>query len=258
MKIIHQDFNVKSDLPVQKKEVKYFTAKDQRKPADFDYLPIKDKDVYKRYWYSMCIGDSILEKYNVDIAEAVYLNGKLYDRTTPDNPIYVYNFPSGRRKFYKPFSPDPKKKFYGNATANDINGLPQIDLSLGGPLIITKSLKDVMVLRELGYNAIAPQGENMLLPKHIIEWGRETFGEVILFFDNDGTFWPKKGESGKGKAATKKYFEAYQIPYIFIPEKHGAKDISDFILEYGEDDAFLLMEDLLLKENLHEEIPQQR
>jgi hypothetical protein len=114
-----------------------------------------------------------------------------------------------------------------------------------------------MVLRYLGYNAIAPQGENILLPEYIIEWAYETFDKVILLFDNDGEFYPAKGKSGKGKAATRKYFEAYEIPYVFIPEDSGCKDISDFIREYGNADAEELMEQLLLPENLNDELPQQ-
>jgi len=242
------------DLPIQKKEVRHFTSKDKKKPADFDYLP-GDMDNYIGYWHQHAIDKEMLDLYQVDVAEAVYLNGQLYDRSVPGNPIFVYNFPSGRRKFYKPCSEDPKKKFYGNSNASDINGMSQIDLSLGGPLIITKSLKDVMVLRYLGYNAIAPQGENVLLPEYIIEWGRETFGEVILFFDNDGEFYPPKRKSGKGKAATKKYFKKYRLPYIFVPDNYLEKDIADVMLKLGNIEAEILMEELLKKENINDELP---
>jgi hypothetical protein len=63
----------------------------------------------------------------------------------------------------------------------------QYPLDLGKPLIITKSLKDCIVLNKLGYNAIAPQGESAFLTEKELFCYKYIFGEdnIYLLWDND-------------------------------------------------------------------------
>jgi hypothetical protein len=42
-------------------------------------------------------------------------------------------------------------------------------------LIITKSLKDVMVLNELGYEAISPMAENVIISEELINSYKEKY-----------------------------------------------------------------------------------
>lgn len=186
------------------------------------------------YWEQYGITKETLALYGVEFALEVYIGDFTWDISEPDNPIFVYNFPSGRKKFYKPLTKNRKRKFWGSATVDDINGWDQLALYKGGPVFITKSLKDVMVLHEMGYNAIAPQGEQQMLLDQTVDYLKETYGEVVVFFDNDGVFHPPDlTVPGKGKEATKKYVNKFEIPYLLLPSSTGAKDISDFVVTMG-------------------------
>jgi DNA primase len=56
----------------------------------------------------------------------------------------------------------------------------------GGDLLcVTKSLKDVMLLHELGIPAIAPCSENLFLTDRQYEALRPNFKHCIVCFDND-------------------------------------------------------------------------
>jgi DNA primase len=90
-------------------------------------------------------------------------------------------------------------------------------------------MKDVMVLRELGYNAIAfnsegipTKGENGKFVAETIEHLKSRFEHVILFLDNDAP----------GKEYTKKISTKYNLKSILIPDNEP-KDISDYIAKYG-------------------------
>jgi len=80
-----------------------------------------DEDLW--YWQQFGISAETLTKYGVSAVKTVYRNGDLYMRRTKTNPIFVYSFPSGRLKLYRPLSPSRKGKWYGNAGAEDIGGM---------------------------------------------------------------------------------------------------------------------------------------
>src|SRR5690606_12979161 len=82
------------------------------------------------------------------------------------NPMYSYQI-DDKFKIYRPFSPDKKYKWLSNTRIDNIQGMKQLP-ERGELLIITSSLKDCMVLRVLGYYAIAPMGEGMIIPEHIM------------------------------------------------------------------------------------------
>lgn len=62
------------------------------------------------YFLKLGIKLETLKKYNVKTARALYIDEDLYWRATDKNPIFIYQFPSGRFKAYRPLSPDKKKK----------------------------------------------------------------------------------------------------------------------------------------------------
>lgn len=55
----------------------------------------------------------------------------------------------------------------------------------GDAIVITKSLKDIMVLYELGIPAIAPISENCYLTEAQHNKLVKRFDKVVLFYDND-------------------------------------------------------------------------
>jgi DNA primase len=83
-----------------------------------------------------------------------------------------------------------------------------------------------MVLDRLGYNAIAPCGENTPIPSSIIQNLKERFNKIIILYDND-----EPGMNGAKKLANE-----YNLEYIYIPIDYNTmfkiKDISDYIKNY--------------------------
>jgi DNA primase len=108
-------------------------------------------------------------------------------------------------------------------------------------LIITKSLKDVMVLNELGYEAVSPMAENVIISEELINSYKEKYKSIVIFYDNDGEFYPGKGKSGKGKQAALHAAKKYSLPMIFLGDGEE-KDISDYVLKHGKDNAKIKMQ----------------
>lgn len=101
-----------------------------------------------------------------------------------------------------------------------------------------------MTLHELGYPAIAPQSESANLPKSLIESLQATFKQVVIFYDSDGEFFLKKGESGKGKRAAYLLSKKYDLPLITTEDAKN-KDISDYVKEHGQKKAKQLISSLI-------------
>ena len=83
-----------------------------------------------------------------------------------------------------------------------------------------------MVLDRLGYNAIAPCGENTPIPDVIIQNLKERFNRIIILYDND-----KAGLEGAEKLAN-----GHDIKWVHLPIKYYTmfkiKDISDYIKQF--------------------------
>lgn len=179
------------------------------------------------YWKQYHLTPEILEEYNVKQVRSL-----ISSRTISTIPNMAFSYRIGTYyKIYQPFEPD--YKFLNNYPTNYVEGLYQLSQrkTADDLLIITKSTKDVMVLRLLGYDAIAPKGENILITKEILSSLEKRFKKIVLLFDNDAA-----GVKGAAK---------YSYPTIWMPGDSGAKDISDFIKIYGPQEAYELMLQLL-------------
>lgn len=97
-----------------------------------------------------------------------------------------------------------------------IQGASQLKKS--NKIIITKSLKDVMVLSENSFSAIAPNSEGIVFSEERIKKITSNFNKIFLFYDNDLA----------GFQGSRKYNKLYpDITCIFLKRKYS-KDISDF------------------------------
>lgn len=176
------------------------------------------------YWNKYHISLATLQFFNVKACKNVYLvkGDKHYVfNHKNDNPLYSYKFfknNSEYLKIYSPYSITKEGKWLSNVGADCLQGYDQLKNS-GELLIITKSMKDVLCLYEMGYDSVAVQAESNELSKKSYEELKRRFGIIISLYDND--------EAGKNGA--QKLLEKYNILPIFIPENTGCKDISDFI-----------------------------
>jgi len=106
-------------------------------------------------------------------------------------------------------------------------------------------MKDAVYLTNLGYNSIAPNGEAVLLEDEVIADLKQRFDNVYLLFDSDGTFNPENKGQGKGKEASLRSAQAYDIPYMLIPDEYEEKDITDFHLAHGKQESKKLIQNLM-------------
>lgn len=124
----------------------------------------------------------------------------------------------------------------------DIQGFTQLPKK-GKIVIITSSLKDAMVLHEIGYSAIAfnsegipTRNENGKFVENTISHLKERFDNVLLFLDND--------EPGVNYA--KKVSERFSITSVAIPS-NLPKDISDVAAKHNLKKARKLVNKLVRK-----------
>lgn len=176
------------------------------------------------YWGEYLITRNILKKHNVYPILTFWINDTpsslFYSK---DHPLYAYQI-FDKFQIYAPKALR-KNKFRNSTSIYDVHGLEQIP-QYGKLLIITKSKKDVMVLDRLGYNAIAPCGENTPIPKNIIDNLKARFEKIVILYDNDSA----------GIKGAEKLSKETELKYTYIPENYykqfKIKDISDFIKNY--------------------------
>jgi DNA primase len=94
-----------------------------------------------------------------------------------------------------------------------------------------------MVLYQYGYPAIAPQGENVPITEEFMTLLKKKFERVVLFYDNDEA----------GIKAAKKIVNKHKVENIILPVT-DAKDISDYVKDFGFHNGKLIME-ILLKQS---------
>src|SRR3990167_4762131 len=183
--------------------------------------PFTSRDL--RYWNSYYIQESTLVKYNVKSISHYWINGFCF--SVKNHLAFAYEFPDG----YKLYFPEKEQfKWFGNSSW--IQGLQQLDKSRD-TLKITKSLKDVLCMFELGYSAIAPQAESIVIKKEDIDRAKSIFKNIYTLFDYDNA----------GIHLAWQMRKLYGIQPLFLTEGlwkrklgyKGAKDISDLVKQKG-------------------------
>lgn len=176
----------------------------------------------KEYWNGRYdLHRATLELFEVFPLQGFFINGRY---TGCGSNVYGYyngRMPDGREawKIYQPNSPK-SEKWRSNCSDGSMQGWKQLP-ETGDLCIITKSLKDVMVLYQLGIAAVAPQAESNSLDIEKIKELKARFKDVVLLYDNDEP----------GIKAAEKISEEFNLPMFFMPE--GTKDASDFVELYG-------------------------
>lgn len=183
------------------------------------------------YWIQFGITPEVLKTFNVDSIKYFFINDLVYWAYVNDNPMYSYKV-YDKYKIYRPKA-NKKDKWQGNLTKNYVFGYKQLPKT-GDLLIITKSLKDVMMLYTMGYNAISPCSEGTLLPSVVVEDIKTRFKNIIVIYDNDEA----------GIKSAKKMNDKYQFKTVVVPEESGEKDLTDYYVRYGKVNTSILLEAL--------------
>lgn len=179
-------------------------------------------DVDINYWKQFNISVDTLKKFNVNSIKYYLCNGIVKGTYKRENPMYAYKV-YNNFKIYRPLA-DKYTKWRNNLTDYDIQGYEQLPQK-GDILFITKSMKDVMCLYEMGIPAISPSSESTFLPKDVLENLKKRFKSIILLFDRDSS----------GCKNSIKIYNQYKIKPLFVNKKFNSKDISDAIKNNGFD-----------------------
>lgn len=177
-------------------------------------------DVDKQYWSQFGITIDTLKKFNVSSIKYYLCNGIVKAIYKDTNPMYAYKV-YNHFKIYRPLA-DKYTKWRNNLTEIDIQGYEQLPES-GNLLIITKSLKDVMCLYEMGYTAISPSSESTFIPDKVLKQLKKRFKRILICFDRDAS-----GVKNMRKISLKTGLNGF-----LVHKKYKSKDISDAIKNNG-------------------------
>ena len=187
-------------------------------------------DVDKQYWKQLHISIDTLKKFNVFSIKYFLCNNIVRGVYKDDNPMYAYKV-DDKFKIYRPLA-SKYTKWRTNLNNTNIQGYAQLPDS-GDLLFITKSLKDVMCLYEMGFTAVSPSSETTFIPDNVLESLRKRFKNIIILFDRD--------EAGVKNA--RKCSKEYGLDAIFVHKKFKAKDVSDAVKANG----FVVVKEWLTK-----------
>ena len=176
-----------------------------------------------KYWKKMFITKEMLNFYKIEAIQNIYKIDEygrvivIYDNN-PIDPAYKLNFTESQFKIYRPLTTEKSVKFISKVSADTIYGIEQyvkkVETHNKDLLIITKSIKDIMVLDLLGYNSIAYGSESYIIPEKHVRTFRNTYKRIVILYDNDKT----------GIEFSNKLASMYNLEQLFLTV---AKDIAD-------------------------------
>lgn len=175
-------------------------------------------------WNTWDISPYILKEYNVYAVDKLWSNKRLI--STGGYAYLIRN----KLKIYKPFAKKPR--FISNFTKDMVEGFLQIPIR-GNKLVLTKSYKDVMMLRVYGYWAVSPTSETTGFPDEFIEYASENWKNIIVFFDNDEVGIQKSNE-----IISQSGFDQVFMPTI-------EKDPTDYRKNHSKQETIILLNNLL-------------
>lgn len=183
------------------------------------------------YWNRFQITESELYEMKVAPVNALWINEYLNYGYNPYDPCYAIVLAPGEYKLYFPYS--TTRRFLCNT--NLVMGIQQLPAE-GELVIITKSFKDIMVLKKFHIPAIAWQGEGMMPDKETIEKLKKRFDHTYSLYDFDLT----------GIRTANKMRKIYGIhPLFFTNSRFGyhnceAKDAAEYIEKHGMEKSKIL------------------
>lgn len=189
------------------------------------------------FWTQFNIGSRLLDEYCVRPLEYYVLSKEVVDGSSCNLTIrgnYLYGYFKKDGTLYKIYQPKTQDKKF--IKVNDyIQGSEQIK---NHPyLIITSSLKDIMALKSLKIplDIVAPDSENSVIRKEIMQQYIKDYKKVIILFDYDDP----------GIKAMEKYQELYpQVATCILPM---SKDPADSIKDFGPKEVFYRLIPILNK-----------
>jgi len=193
-------------------------------------IKVKTRDWDKddiNYWLSYRIRTETLDLYNISpITHYWVIKGDNTRLVTINNQFlaytydYYWNEGIFRRKLYFPSLKE--NRFLTNADKTVVQGWNILPKEGGKYLFITKSFKDIAVLREAGEWAVAPNAESVFIPEPVLEKLRKRWENIVIWFDNDAV----------GRTYGEEFGRRHDLKAIYTPIE-SEKDPSDYAKEYS-------------------------
>lgn len=186
-------------------------------PTDIGIVRQPFNEIDKRYWKQFGISIDTLKKFNVFSIKYFLCNSVVKSTYKDTSPMYAYKI-GDRFKIYRPLA-SKYTKWRTNLTNEYVQGLAELPKEGGNLLIITKSLKDVMCLYEMGFYAIAASSETTFIPDNILKSLRSKWKHILILYDRDKT----------GMKKAREYSRQTKLDAFFVHRKFNSKDISDAV-----------------------------
>lgn len=223
---IAADFGlIKTDIVSVKAEIKEATTKIIDTGPTYIQVTTKSfSEEELNWWKKFGIEQELLDKYKVFSCQHVFINGRLSVSSTPNNYIFGYYFGTDNgRELWKIYMPLRKKfRFLNNISMDVLQGYEQLPES-GPLLVITKSMKDSIVLNRLGIPAVAPNSEVLIISQEQMDEFHKRFKYIVFYWDRDYA----------GVTNLQKIRKTYPECAYFINPKNTAKDLSDCVEKFG-------------------------
>lgn len=238
LQIIANDFGIinRPNLTKNKPKLKYSGEKIEKTEEARIRVEIRDFDkIDLDWWGKYGISEKTLKKFKVYAIKYAWLNENLFYIFSENQRVYgYYGGTKDGIEYWRLYFPGRKKwKFIANWKSSMIQGAHLLNKIDSDYIVITKSMKDVMTLYELGVPAIAPCSENIFVSDIQYEKLKKKFKRIKLFFDND-----LPGISAANKIH-KKYSD---VKILYLPIHGGDKDISDYHKAHGRKKTLELIE----------------
>lgn len=240
LRIIANDFNIDSDPTLT-----YNAGHINTSPVSLTNNPpskiqVEIKPFTKQdlaWWKQFGISELTLNRYHVYSCKTVFLNETPHT-IVGDQLVYgYYGGKVGDLELWRIYYPERREfRFLTNWKGTKIQGWDQLPKK-GDTVVITKSMKDVMVLHEFGIPACAPNSEMIFLSNAQLDSLRKRFNTIVVLFDND-----LPGISSMNRLK-KKYPE---LIYTWIPRSSGSKDLSDYYRDHGQQITYNLIVEAML------------
>lgn len=221
---IEKDFNINKDSPIINKVRKILPKEDKI----IQIVATNWDDLSLNFWADYGITKDELESNNIYNISRLFIND-FQIKNENNLPRFAYHLIDDGREYLKIYSPyDKKFKWVTNCPLKIPFGVKDLP-SKSDTLIITKSLKDMIVCRKFFSDVIALQNESLAaFDEEILLPVINNYKNVIFWFDCDNA----------GIEALEKYkekgFTTFHFPKKFN-DKFGVKDPSDFVKKWGLD-----------------------
>jgi DNA primase len=172
-------FSVYRSKQVEKSKTTFKSYSDTKIDVDFSDFNKSNS----RFWTEQGITINTLNLFKVKLANRVDVNNKIVYVNSYSFKAYMYYFGKVENVHrVKIYFPGMDRKFITNS--REIEGLKQLSYNKN-ELVITKSLKDVMLLYEFGIESIAPPSEGFLFSEEFIESLQKRYNKIYVLFDFD-------------------------------------------------------------------------